>query len=156
MANITFWYKVAPGDTLGTVPAAQKILFDTKDRVIKEYKWQWGNIIKATPNVNRTGVRSVAVEDAGWDGIPITFTGWIRATETTEADNLFNFIDILQTPTALPFGRFSIDNPNGPKMTIESNATQGISISKPADITWNPTDKAYDFNFPLVYAGTFP
>lgn len=154
MSNITLWQKDLAGDTLGSVPPSRKILFDTDKKGIELYEWpDWQNNIKATSNSNRTGVRSANMEDAGFEGTFVTLQGHVNATETQEVTNLFNFIKVLMTPDALPQGRFCIDNPNGPAMTIEATTTKGLSIMRGSSIKWNPTNKSYDFIFRMIYGG---
>lgn len=155
MANITIWYKTSAGQSLGSVPASQKILFDTDKKVVHLYQWSpFGTNIKKTQSPNREGTRISNVEDAGFDGIDMMIIGYVMADQTQEVSNLFSFMKILQTPDALPFGRFCIDNPNGPAMTIEANATKGLSIRTP-QVKWNQTAKSYDFTFPMIFGGTF-
>lgn len=155
MSNITLWYKTAPSETLGSVPTVQKILFDEPDKGIELYDWQdWQNNIKATENSNRTGVRSVNMEDAGFGGVKVILKGHVNTTAPVQDQiNLFIFLKILQTPDALPQGVFSIDNPNGPLMTIEATATKGLSITSGTSVKFNPTNKSYDFIFNMIYGG---
>lgn len=154
MTNITLWQKDDPTDTLAGVPVARKILFEDPDKGIELYEWpDWQNNIKATSNSNRTGVRSVNMEDAGFEGVLVTLKGHVNVPATQEVTNLFNFLAVLQTPDALPQGRFNIDNPNGPAMSIVATATKGLSIMRGSSIKWNPTNKSYDFNFKMIYGG---
>ena len=155
LANITLWQKNLPGDTLGGVPSNRKILFDDDNAVLRAYSWTGGNNIKQIKNPNDGSARIINVEDVGFDGLTPSLIGYIRATETVKADNLFAFLKVQQITTNLPFGRFAIDNPNGPKMTIESDATKGFSIGQGYSIIWNATDKSYDFTLPIIFGGTF-
>ena len=154
MTNITLWQKDDPADTLGAVPVARKILFDEPNKGIENYEWlDWQNNIKGTSNSNRTGVRGVNMEDAGFEGVLIMLKGNVKVSANQESINLFNFLLVLQTPDALPQGRFNIDNPNGPAMSIVSTATKGLSIMRGSSVKWNPTNKSYDFNFRMIYGG---
>jgi len=155
MANLTLWYKTAPGENLGSVPDAQKILFEGEKKGIDLYDWpDWQNNIKATENSNRIGTRSVNMEDAGFAGVMVVLKGEIHANaDAQDLTNLFNFLKILQTPDALPQGCFCIDNPNGPKMSIVATATKGLSIMRGSSIRWNQTNKSYDFLFRMIYGG---
>jgi len=155
MSNITLWYKTAPSETLGSVPAVQKILFDGETKGIELYDWtDWQNNIKATNNSNRTGVRSVNMEDAGFDGVKVILKGTIHiAAPSQDQINLFIFLKILQTSDALPQGIFSIDNPNGSLMTIEATATKGLSITRGSSVKFNSTNKSYDFTYNMIYGG---
>lgn len=155
LPNLTFWYKILATDTLGSVPAAQKILFDDDNAVLHDYSWQGGNNIKQIKNPNDGSSRIINVEDVGFDGLLTPLVGYIKVTETTKATNLFAFLKIQQITTNLPFGRFAIDNPNGPLMSIESNVTKGLSIGQGYSIIWNKTNKSYDFNLPIIFGGTF-
>ena len=154
MTNITLWQKDAVSDTLGGVPVARKILFNDPNKGIELYEWlDWQNNIVVTENSNKTGERRANMEDAGFAGVRITLKGTIKVIATQEVTNLFNFLKVLQTTDALPMGRFNIDNPNGPAMSIVATATKGLSITKGSSIKWNPTEKSYDFNFSMIYGG---
>jgi len=164
MANLTLWYKTVGTQNLGTVPDTQKILFDGEKKGIEVYEWSdWQTNIKATSNSNRTGVRNVNMEDAGFEGCIIILKGEIHesSTVTQEIANLFNFLKILQTPDALPAGAFCIDNPNGPAMSIiatkagvgGATKSKGISIMRGSSVKWNQTNKSYDFLFRMIYGG---
>lgn len=155
MPNITLWQKNLASDTLGGVPASRKILFDDDKAVLHDYDWTGGNNIKQIKNPNDGSVRIINVEDVGFDGLTPSLTGYIKATETQKADNLFAFLKVQQITINLPFGRFAVDNPNGPKMSIESDATKGLSIGQRYSIIWNKTNKSYDFILPIIFGGTF-
>ena len=142
--SLTLWYKNVGTDSLGTVPATQKIVFEGESKGIEMYEWSdWQNNIKATSNSNRTGVRNVNMEDAGFEGIVIMLKGEIKTSAPVQdQDNLFAFLKILQTTDGLPGGRFCIDNPNGPRMSITATKTgidgatksQGLAISRGSSI----------------------
>lgn len=94
-------------------------------------------------------------QDNGFTGFVLPLLGYIKATETIEADNLFNFLKVKQMTDNFPHGIFNIDNPNGPKMSFESNTSKGLSVGSISEIKWNATNKSYDFDFLLLFAGTF-
>ena len=153
--SLTLWYKTSVGQTLGSVPSTQKILFDTEHKGIELYDWpDWMNNIKPTSNSNRIGTRTVNVEDAGFDGVTVMLKGEVKATAPAQDQiNLFNFLKLLQTPDALPQGMFCVDNPDGPLMSIVATATKGLAIQRGSGIKWNQTNKSYDFLFRMLYGG---
>ncbi len=155
MANATLWYKVNVSDTLGGVPAGQKISFNDTTIVLRDYQWDWDNNVKQTSNPNDTGQRIINVIDNGFLGLRAILTGVIKASEIVPSDNLFLFLQVLQTPDALQFGRFCIDNPNGPKMSFVSDATKGLAIGPGTKIKYNQTNKSYDFTYVLYFGGKF-
>jgi len=152
--TITLWFKNAPGDTLGAALDSEKIVFGNSDNVsLDTYSWpSYKTNIKPSSNDNRIGERIVTVEDAGFNGVDVLLKGHIAVSETQEAANLFAFIKLLQTPDALPAGRFSIKTTNFLNMDIDANAIQGLCIL-PTAIIANFTNKSYDFTMPLLHAG---
>ena len=94
-------------------------------------------------------------QDNGFTGFVLPLKGYILATETVEADNLFDFLNRPQMTDNFPHGIFNIDNPNGPKMSFESNTTKGLSIGSISEIIWQSKAKCYDFDYLLLFAGTF-
>ena len=152
--TITLWYKNLPADTLGSATAAEKIVFGNSDHVAVDlYSWpKYDTNIKLSSNDNRIGVRNVTDEDAGFNGVNLMLKGHIGVAETQEVTNLFNFIKLLQVTEDLPGGRFSIKTTNFLAMDIEADSVSGICI-QPTTIVANFTNKSYDFEMPLVWAG---
>ena len=155
MTKLTLWYKTSPSEVLNSVPDVQKILFDGDHKSIELYEWaDWQNNIKATQNSNREAVRTVNMEDAGFDGVIVNLKGYIKTTAPGQDQvNLYQMLKALQTPDALPQGMFCIDNPEGPLMSIIATATEGLSIMRGSSIRWNPTNKSYDFFFRMIHGG---
>jgi hypothetical protein len=155
MTKLTLWYKTSPSETLGTVPSTQKILFDTDDKDIQTYEWpDWMNNIKVTENPNRVGNRIVNIEDAGFDGVSVLLIGFVKTSAPAQDQvNLFTFLKAPQTTDQMPAGIFSIDNPEGPLMSVVSTATKGMSLTRGSSVKWNPTNKSYDFVFRFIYGG---
>ncbi|MEM3136735.1 MAG: hypothetical protein QXW37_08470 [Candidatus Nitrosotenuis sp.] len=155
MVNATLWYKINASESLGQVPATQKIEFNDDDAVLQEYVFPWSNNIKQKAIVNQGQERRLALEDTGLQSLVISIRGYISTSQTTKVNNLFDFMKIQQVTDNLPFGRMSIYMPNFPNLTIEADANEGLAIGPQSVIKPNFAAKSYDFILFLYYGGKF-
>ena len=151
MANATLWYKTAVSDTIGTVATGAKIVFNNDSIVLRDFLWNWDNALKQTTNVNPDGTRKLTLTDNGLKSLGVPIDGYIDVDQTTEVDNLFAFLAIQQVTTNLPFGRFSLTQPNLTKIGIESSATKGLGIGPGSFIQGDTKGKSYIFHFNLLF-----
>jgi hypothetical protein len=127
------------------LPAFQFIHFNTEGLRIEGYQEVEKNNVIDIPSFNSAGTRRSNVEDNGVFPTPITLTGVITATDTTNINKLKGFKKQLQrdvTPDRHIYGVFGIDWPAAPAFSIDPDATQGLTIQS---LQWNqnpPNGKA--------------
>lgn len=142
------------GDTAASVPDAQKIEFNNDSKVLEmPFFWDYANSIKQIQNPTNDGTRIINVTENGLRRFQIPLKGHIKDSEVTDRNKLTDFLFELQISQALPFGRFGIDFPNQPRLSIRPTLTRGLSIADPVIVKFNATAKITEFEYMMFFGG---
>jgi hypothetical protein len=154
VANSTLWYADNTGDTKDTVPAAQKIVFNNDDIVLENpIQWNYSNSIKQIQNPTNNGDRIMNVTENGLRGFTIPIKGFIKDNQVADRDKLTDFLFVLQIVGGLPFGRFGLDVPNQPRLSVRPTTERGLSLADPIVIKYNAIAKQTDFEYNMFFGG---
>jgi len=154
LTNATLWFGDNTGDTPASVPGAQKIVFNNDDIVLENLvKWNYANSIKQIQNPTNDGTRIINVTENGLRGFTIPLKGFIKDNQVADRDKLTDFLFELQISIPLPFGRFGLDFPNQPNLSIRPTTERGLSIADPVVVTYNAIAKQTDFEYMMFFGG---
>ena len=111
------------------------------------------NIVRKIPPV--PSGRKLIQTDEGFKQWILTLSGnYIIESNVESADKLFNFINIPQGITELPFGVFGISYPNGPNyLNIDPDSPRGLMIMRRSGKHVGITKEIFDFSVTVSLGG---
>lgn len=133
------------------LPAFQFIHFNTEGLRLEAYQEVEKNNVVDIPSFNSAGTRKSSVEDNGVFVTPITMTGVIAASDTTNIDKLKGFRNQLQrevNPDRHIYGQFGIDWPAASSFSVDPDATVGLTIQS---LQWNHNPPNGKVAFTIIF-----
>ncbi len=159
MANAMLFFRT-PSTLQGAIadpvnlPAAQKLLFTPPNDLASGIdEVHENNIVRKLPPV--PSGRRLIQTDEGFKQWILTLSGnYIIDSNVESADKLFDFINIAQGITELPFGVFGISYPNGPSyLNIDPDDTRGLMIMRRSGKHVGITKEIFDFSATVSLGG---
>lgn len=156
MANAILYYRTAATllTPIASLPSAQKLTFtppeDLASGIDEDHE---NNIVRKVPP--KPSGRRIIQTDEGFKGWILTLSGnYIIESNVQSATKIFNFINIPQAITALPFGVFGISYPNGPSyLNIDPVSTKGLMVMRRRGKHVGITKEIYDFSVTVSFGG---
>lgn len=156
MANAILYYRTPStlADSIASLPAAQKLEFiPPSDLASGIDEFQETNIVRKVPP--KPSGRRLVQTDEGFKQWILTLSGnYVIESNVESAQKLFDFQNIAQGITELPFGVFGISYPNGPDyLNKDSTSTQGFMIQRRGGKHVGITKEIFDFSVTVSFGG---
>lgn len=156
MANAILYFRTAATlvTPIDSLPSAQRLEFTPPDDLVAGInESQDNNIVRKIPPV--PSGRRLIQTDEGFKSWILTLSGnYIIESNVESADKLFDFMNIPQGITELPFGVFGISYPNGPDyLNKDCTSTQGFMIMNRGGKHVGITKEIFDFSVTVSYGG---
>jgi len=158
MANALWFYRTASTlqaavpDPLD-LPMGQQLLFTPPNDLVSGIDEDHeNNIVRKIPP--KPSGRRIIQTDEGFKGWILTLSGNYVINAGASATKIFNFINIPQGITELPFGVFGISYPNGPAyLNIDPDSTKGLMVMRRRGKHVGITTEIFDFSVTVSYGG---
>jgi len=156
MANAILFFRTAATlvTPIASLPAPQILTFTPPNDLASGIdEVHDNNIVRKIPPV--PSGRKLIQTDEGFKQWILTLSGnYIIDSNVESADKLFNFINIAQGITELPFGVFGISYPNGPNyLNIDPDDTRGLMIMRRSGKHVGITKEIFDFSVTVSLGG---
>jgi len=156
MANAILYFRtpatlVTP---IASLPSAQRLEFTPPNDLASGIdERQKNNIVRKVPP--KPSGRRLIQTDEGFESWILVLSGnYIIESNVEAADKLFDFMNIAQGITELPFGVFGISYPNGPNyLNKDCTATQGFMIMDRGGKHIGITKEIFDFSVTISFGG---
>jgi len=156
MANAILYFRTAATllTDIASLPDAQRLEFTPPDDLASGIdEEQKTNIVRKVPP--KPAGRRIIQTDEGFESWILTLHGnYIIESNVESADKLFDFQNIPQAITELPFGVFGVSYPNGPNyLNKDSTSTQGFMIMRRGGKHIGFTKEIFDFSITISFGG---